>query len=500
MGDLMRPMKNQSIQKTSSRAQQVGKSIVLGITALSFVQLQAKDFNLGNKLQIDKSPPLRQGDLGGYSSIVDKVAPSVVSIVASKRAETGRQPEMEGFPGFPFGGQGGPRSAPRNGPLQQGLGSGVIITSDGYIVTNNHVVEKAEDIQVVLNDGRTKYPATVVGLDPLTDLAILKVEAKNLPPITIGDSSQVKQGDFVLAVGNPFGLNRTVTSGIVSAVGRNNLNIAGYENFIQTDASINPGNSGGALVDNRGNLVGINTAIFSQSGGNVGIGFAIPSNMVESISQQLVSSGRVERGYLGVMMGDLSPQLASAFGLSITDGILINEVMEDSPAEKAGFKAGDVVVKVDGKQVEGMAELRMDVSRLAPDSDVTFTVIRSGKERQLKTTIGRLDDKVASNGSPSKTQPSELLDGVEVATLTTEIRSQLNIGSQVEGVIVTGVASDSEAYQGGLREGDVITEVNRQSVASVNDVKKALHSANGEAVLLRVRDERGSRYLAIQIS
>jgi serine protease Do len=478
----------------------VGTSIVLGIAAIGMVQLQAKDVNLGSKLHIDKSPPHRQGQLGGYSSIVDKVAPSVVSIVASKRAETAQQPGMDMFPGFPFGGQWRPGSTPRNAPLQQGLGSGVIITADGYIVTNNHVVDKAEDVQVVLNDGRTKYPAKVIGSDPQTDLAILKVEADNLPPITIGDSSKVKQGDFVLAVGNPFGLDRTVTSGIVSAMGRNNLNIAGYENFIQTDASINPGNSGGALVDNRGNLIGINTAIFSKTGGNVGIGFAIPSNMVESISKQLANSGHVERGYLGVMLGELSPELAKAFGLDITDGILINEVMDDSPADEAGFKAGDVVVKVDGKPVQGMAELRLDVSRLAPESEVTFTVIRRGRERNLKTTIGRLGNKVASAGSSSGSQQSEFLDGVEVATLNSGIRRQLNIGSQVQGGIVTDIAPDSKAYDSGLRQGDVITQVNRESVASLDDAQKALHSVKRDAVLLQVKNARGSRFLAIQIS
>ncbi len=470
----------------------------LGLGMLALVQLHAAGPEFGNRLHLDDSPPLREGALAGYSAIVDQVAPSVVSIVASKAAEQAPQDLFRDLP-FQFRAPGNARPAPRSQPRQQGLGSGVILTSDGYIVTNNHVVEGAEDIQVVMNDGKAKYPATVVGLDPQSDLAVLKVNATNLPPITLGDSSQVRPGDFVLAIGNPFGLARTVTSGIVSAVGRNNLNIAGYENFIQTDASINPGNSGGALVDNRGHLVGINTAIFSKSGGNVGIGFAIPSKMVGMISEQLVTNGSVERGYLGVMLGELTPDLASAFGIDTEDGILVNDVMANTPAAQAGFEAGDVIVQLDGVPVKGMAELRLDVSRLAPDSTAEFTVMRDGKERVLKATIGRLTPETVAS---ARTAPGGgFLDGVELAELTPSIAQQLGYSSSAKGVVVSGVAPDSLAFEAGLREGDVITQVNRSNVTNIRDAIQAKASLKeGNVVLLKVVSEQGPRFLAVKTS
>ena len=335
------------------------------------------------------------------------IAPSVVSIAVSKKVQAipAAAPDILNDPFFRdfFGGRIDPRQLqpqqPRRQqqPRQQGMGSGVILTSDGYIATNNHVVAGADQIEVTLSGSRKTYDAEVIGADEATDVALLKIDAQQLPAATLGDNSQIRVGDTVLAIGNPFGLSQTVTTGIVSALGRNNLSITDYGNFIQTDASINPGNSGGALIDNKGRVIGINTAIFSRSGGNQGIGFAIPINLAVDIMARLSADGQIERGYLGVMLTNLTPELAKGFGVE-PEGALVNQIMADTPAADAGFEEGDVVVAYDGKPVKNMAELRMRVANTRPNSKVKFDIVRNGESKTLGVKIGLLprSDELAS--------------------------------------------------------------------------------------------------------
>lgn len=468
---------------------------------------------LAPKLDVDPTPPLRSGPLGGYAETVDKVSPSVVSIFTSREAT---QPERFGGGQVPpglfdsplfrdfFGDRGiDPRQfegrAPRSLPDQKGLGSGVILSPDGFILTNNHVVERASDIQVRL-DGGEEYEAEIVATDPASDLAVIKVEASDLPAATIGDSDVLKPGDTVLAIGSPFGLNHTVTHGIVSATGRDNLNITGYEDFIQTDASINPGNSGGALVDNRGRVVGINTAILSRTGGNVGIGFAIPVNMAVEIASELIDNGGVDRGYLGVTLGPLSRELSEALDVD-SKGVLVNEVMPETPASEAGFKAGDVIVAVNGKPVEDVADVRRLVGREKPGSDLTFKVSRGPKKMTLEARIAKMpSDRLA--GSPAEASPDAIeegrLAGVRLAALDESLRQRIGLDATVEGVAVLEVDPGSDAAGAGLEAGMVITEIDRSLVTSPKDAyARAGAVEEGKPTLLRVTDGRGYRFIAI---
>ncbi len=327
-----------------------------------------------NQIQIDESEPLRSGPNAGYAPIVEKVTPSVVSVASARMLRgyardfwTGRVYRQE-------------RSEP------QGLGSGVILTPDGYIVTNHHVVAGADQIIVTLRDSPVEHPARLLGADPATDLALLKIEADDLPAATLGRSQDLKQGDFVLAIGSPFGLDHTVTSGIVSALGRTRLGILnrgqGYENFIQTDAAINPGNSGGALIDNQGRIVGINTAIFSRTGGSVGIGFAIPSEMVLDVIPSLAEEGRMLRGYLGVYMADMDEEFARQLQAPI-EGVLIRGVVRESPAFESGLRPGDIILRADGIEIASLAELRLLLGRKRPGEEVALSIRRQGRPMDI---------------------------------------------------------------------------------------------------------------------
>ena len=484
-------------------------SMVL-VSGAGFILAQSDRLNKSN-ISVDKTPPLRTGPSGGYADVVSRVSPSIVSIFTSRESAPGISssqdlPDLFNSPMFRefFDQRGMQRSVPRKRvprqlPRQQGLGSGVILSEDGYILTNHHVVKDASDIRVKLESGK-EHDAKIVAADPASDLAVIKVEARNLPSATIGDSESLLPGDTVLAIGSPFGLNQTVTSGIVSATGRDNLNIVGYENFIQTDASINPGNSGGALVDNKGRVVGINTAIFSRSGGNVGIGFAIPVNMAVNIAEELISHGEIVRGYLGVTLGELTEQLAEALEVK-EHGVLINDVVEGAPADKAGFKSGDVIVKVNGKGVEDMADVRRMVGQEKPGNEVKFTVNRGREEMVLEAKIGRMpSDALASIGSSGSEQaPIEegALQGVRLGRLDRETRDRLGLGREEEGVVVLDVAPHSKAAEFGLAPGQVITEVNREKVSEPREaIAKAKHR-KGKAVLLRITDGKRNRFLAI---
>jgi serine protease Do len=426
-----------------------------------------------------------------FAPIVKKVLPEVVNISSSKVVKnptgfSGQLPEgMQMDPFFRqfFGDNSGHQfNAPRE-DRERSLGSGVIVSPEGYILTNNHVVADATDIQVTTSD-KHEYQARVVGTDPKTDIALLKINATNLPAITVGDSSKMQVGDMVLAIGDPFGVGETVTSGIVSAMGRTNLGIEDYEDFIQTDAPINPGNSGGALVNDRGELIGINTAILSHgSGGSQGVGFAVPVNLARNVMDQIIKNGKVTRAYLGVSIQEVSPQLAKAFGEAEPRGALVGDVSSGSPAEKSGLQKGDIIVELNGKPIADSNELRMSISMMAPDSTVGLKVLRNGSERDMSVRLGVLPtDQQQASLAPPNTQGA--LEGVTVGNVTDAAVQQLGLPTNTKGVVVTGIDPASPVADSGLRQGDVIQEVNHQPVTNVSNFDRAVHKAGKDPLLL----------------
>jgi serine protease Do len=436
-----------------------------------------------------------------YSPIVKKVTPSVVKITTATKS---RQVAMQGAPGmdnpllrrffgdqFEMPGQGQPMPMPR----QQGLGSGVLISEDGYILTNNHVVDGADQVKVTLPDAR-EFEAKVVGRDPKTDLAVVKVEAKGLPHLELADTERTEVGDVVLAIGNPFGLSQSVTMGIVSATGRGNMGLD-YEDFIQTDAPINPGNSGGALVDTEGRLVGINTMIFSRSGGNMGIGFAVPANLARSVMTSLISDGRVTRGYLGAMIQDVTPALAKEFKLKENSGALIGEVKSGSPASKAGLQAGDIVTEYNGKKVSDSRHFRLRVADTKPGSTVAMKVLRDGTPKSLNVTVRELPGEPALVKASTTKSDDGVLNDVAVGDLDAATRKQFDIPASVKGAVVTQVGPDGAAAEAGLKAGDVILEINRQTVKNADEAVKLTEDVKDKTTLLRVWSNGGSRYVVV---
>ncbi|MDX1810943.1 MAG: DegQ family serine endoprotease [Gammaproteobacteria bacterium] len=371
----------------------------------------------------------------------------------------------------------------------QALGSGVVVDADkGYIITNNHVIDKADEITVTLRDDR-KLNAKLIGRDPDTDIAVIQVDPKNLTAVKLANSDQLRVGDFVVAVGNPFGLGQTVTSGIVSALGRSGLGIEGYEDFIQTDASINPGNSGGALVNLRGELVGINTAILSPNGsGNVGIGFAIPVNLVKDIMEQLVAHGEVKRGRLGVYIQDLTADLARAFNMKQKQGAVISQVMDNSPAEKAGLKAGDVVTSVNGRAVNNTSDLRNYIGLMRVGKKVDLDVVRNGRHLALSAMITEQEQKKQAGETVSPR-----LAGSELAI----IEQDVNYADRKEGIQVVKVQRNSPAWNTGLRKGDVIVSVNRILVRDFEELKLAIRQSR-RSLLLNIRRGDEGLFLLVQ--
>jgi serine protease Do len=423
--------------------------------------------------------------------------PTVVKISASKVVKTQAQQLPEGFEQF-FGNRGGMGGMQKpQSHREGGVGSGVIVSPDGYILTNNHVVEGATDLMVTLPD-RREFKAKIIGTDAQTDVALLKIDASNLPSITVGDSSKLQIGDEVLAIGNPYGIGQTVTMGIVSAVGRTtNLGIEEYENFIQTDAAINPGNSGGALVNDRGELIGINTAILAPgSGGNQGIGFAVPVNLARQVMDQIATHGTVTRSYLGVTIQPVTPALAKALGLSSPEGALVSDVQADTPGQKAGLKSGDVIREIDGKKIVESNELRMAVSMMEPGQSVKLKVFRDGSTIDLSANVGALPgQKLAKAGNDGDATEKSML-GISVEELTAQDARELRLPVATKGVVVTDVDPDSKAAEAGLRKGDVIQQVNRMPVANAEDFAKAVKHSNGESVLL-VNREGNKIFLAV---
>jgi serine protease Do len=365
-----------------------------------------------------------------------------------------------------------------------GLGSGVIISPDGYILTNNHVVDGATQLTVTLPD-RREFKAKVIGTDAKTDIALVKIDATGLPAITVGNSSKLQVGDAVLAIGNPYGVGQTVTMGIVSATRRTGLGIEDYEDFIQTDAPINPGNSGGALVNDRGELVGINTAILAEgSGGNQGIGFAVPINLARTVMDQLANNGHVNRSYLGVTIQEVSPAIAKAVGLNGPEGALVSSVSADSPAAKAGLQTGDVILAMNGDSIAESNQLRMQVSMMTPDQSVKLKVFRNGDIRDVTVQLAPLPGEKVERAGLQKDHSEEALQGVSVEDMDAQTARQLGLPASTKGAVVTNVDPSSPAASAGLREGDVIEQANRQPVANSDDLAQALKKSNGESLLL----------------
>ncbi|MEK7236517.1 MAG: DegQ family serine endoprotease [Nitrospirota bacterium] len=438
----------------------------------------------------------------GFTEVAKAVTPAVVNITTvtvEKMADSRGVPDelrerMEEF----FGGPGGP-SGPRGfrgpqGPGEPrerrggGQGSGVIVSPDGYILTNNHVIDGARTVTITLPDKR-EFTGKIVGADPKTDLAVVKIDGQNLPTVSWGDATKLQVGEYVLAVGNPFGLNSTVTLGIVSALGRGRMGITQYEDFIQTDAAINPGNSGGALVNTKGELVGINTAIFSQTGGYQGVGFAVPTSMSKPIYESLVKHGKVVRGFLGVSIQDLSQDLAKSFGLKDAKGALVSDVKDDGPAGQAGLKQGDIVTAYQSAPVEDAVSLQRQVTKTAVGTKVMVRVIRDGHEKDVIVTIGEQPD-TTKIAKAETGETDYAFAGVAVQDLDRDTAKEL--GVKGKGVVVTAVEQDSGAEKAGVMRGDVIREINRQPVKSVKDFEKVSSGLKkGEQVLILI-DRRGN--------
>jgi serine protease Do len=454
----------------------------------------------------------------GYSAVVKQVVPAVVNISSTKIVKTqangeGLNPE-DFFRQF-FGGEDGPsaqipgggqsnRSRRFNVPAPQdqrekGVGSGVIVSSNGYILTNNHVVDGASEVTVTLHDKR-EFKARVVGTDPRTDIAVIKIEGTSFPTLTLADSSKVEVGDVVLAIGDPFGVGQTVTQGIVSATGRNGLGIEDLEDFIQTDAAINPGNSGGALVDDEGHLIAINTAIVGGSGGNVGIGFAVPINMAKHDMDSILAHGKVDRGYLGVHIGNVTPALAKTFHTA-AGGALINDVTPNGPAANAGLKRGDIVTALNGQPINDSPQFQQRIGTMDPNTKITLKVTRDGKSMDVQVVLGEFpsDNVRASNEAPSSgNAETAAIQGVTVENLTPEIAQQLKLSPATKGVVVDKVNPSSNAAEANLQQGDVILEVNRQAVTNTQEFNRAMSSAQKDnPVLLLVNRGGVTAYVAI---
>jgi len=433
-------------------------------SAGSFAQLPAK---------VGETP------VPSLAPMIKKASPAVVNIAVKVNVPTQRNPLFDDpfFRRF--------FDVPEQGPRQrqaQAAGSGVIVDAKkGYVITNAHVVENAAEVSVTLFDNRT-FKAEVVGSDKGSDIAVLKITGANLTDMPFADSSKTEVGDFVVAIGNPFGLQHTVTSGIISGLGRANINPDAYEDFIQTDAAINPGNSGGALVNLGGELVGINSAILSGSGGNIGIGFAIPSNMAKSVMEQLIQFGKVKRGRLGVAIGPLSPEIAESLGLKNgTNGALVSQVLEDSPAEKAGIKAGDVITAVNGKALKSDTELRNTIGLMRVGDKANLTLLRDGKEMRLTATVGEAE----AAAEAAAEDLHEALEGAELAD-----------ADRNGGVLVVSVAPNSPAAQRGLRANDVILGVSRSRIANLAQLREA--TKNASAFTLTIRRGNATLVLVIQ--
>lgn len=445
-----------------------------------------------------KSPLIRNGNLPSFADLVEVLKPSVVNI--STTSVVKQRGFFQQAPKSPYGGQKDPfedffkKFFGGNNPQlkefkRKGLGSGFIISQDGYVVTNNHVIERAEDIKVILEDG-TEFKAEVIGKDAKTDLAVLKIEAEyDFSAVEIGNSEQLRIGDWVMAIGNPFGLGYTVTSGIISAKGRS-LGLGAYDDFIQTDAPLNPGNSGGPLFNLNGEVIGVNTAISARG---QGIGFAIPINLASNVINQLKDSGKVVRGWLGVIIQEITPELAEGMGLEGTNGALIADVSPDSPADKAGLESGDVVIKFNNQPIEEFADLTRFVGAAKPDSDVNLTIIRDGKEKVLNVHLGELKDIKKAAAEPEENTDSKI--GLNIKEITPELAKKYNL-ERDSGVILFNVKRGTKAYDAGFRTGDIITNIDKTEISSIDDYNSAIENVvKGKLALFLVKRGQNSLYI-----
>ena len=459
----------------------------------------------GPAIQVETTPVNRGARLGtSFAPVVKKAAPSVVNIYSTHIVHI--RPMRNPFFADPFFRQFLGNQLPDDGRertrREQSLGSGVIVSPDGYILTANHVVDGADEIEVAIADNKKEFTARVIGTDPLTDVAVLKIDAKGLPAITLGDSDQLEVGDIVLAIGNPFRVGQTVTMGIVSALGRSGFNFNGdrrshIQDFIQTDAAINQGNSGGALVDAEGRLIGINTAVISPNGLNLGIGFAVPINMARRVMEHLISGGKVTRGDLPILLQDITPGLAKSFDLPDQNGALVSDIFPNTPAEKAGIKPGDVIVGFNGKDITDMNSFQLAVSECAPGSPATVKLLRNGRPETVTVTLTELPVDVEQSGNDQKKPGSgnsmiDALDGVTVADLEPEVRRQLGVPPGVRGALVPNVEQASNSADAGLQRGDVIIEINRQPVSNSSDAVKLGRQAKGDQILLKIWRRQGN--------
>lgn len=467
----------------------LGAAVIIGFGAASI-----------DRPVVAEISPLTQENavpVAGFADMVERVAPAVVSVRVVQEVQTVAN---EGFPGFPPGHplerffrgmpRGGEGGEPQRAPARQAQGSGFVISSDGYIVTNNHVVEDGTKISVVFNDGR-EADATVVGLDEKTDLALLKVDVdEDLPHVAFKETDNLRVGDWVVAVGNPFGLGGTVTTGIVSARGRD-IGAGPYDDFIQIDASINQGNSGGPTFDLAGNVVGVNTAIFSPNGGNIGIGFAIPASVAADVVAELKENGHVERGWLGVAIQPVGPEIAESLGLEQDEGALIAEVMPGSPAEAGGLSRGDVIRAIDGREMETPKDVSRTVASFDAGDDVTFDLWRDGKSRSIEVVIGAYPKEGQQVAAVEQPNAEKMLEGLGLA-----------LAESPAGVVIRGVNPSSEAAEKGLRPGDVIVEVGGHTIDHVSDVVddlEAARKADRKSVLVLVRSDAGQRFVALSL-
>jgi serine protease Do len=488
---------NRFISLPSSRFLALALGLVLGAAGVAIAHTTLNSMS-NNPPATLKLADVHEGPgKTSFAPIVKTVLPSVVNISSSKvvhaREESAEQMPMDPFFRQFFGG--GPEghfNTPKD-RKEKALGSGVIVSPEGYILTNNHVVDGATDVRVTLSDKR-EFQARIVGTDPKTDVAVLKIEGGNLAPITIGDSSKAEVGDVALAIGDPFGVGQTVTKGIISATGRGNLGIEDYEDFLQTDAPINPGNSGGALVNDRGELIGINTAIITHgSGGSQGIGFAVPVNLARNVMNQILKNGKVTRAYLGILPQDVTPTMAKAFGEKDAKGIVVGDVTPSSPAQEGGVQRGDIILEMNGKPVADSNQLRMTISMMQPGTAVTLKLVRNGSPREMTVKLAEMPTETAKVKAGDE-GVEKALDGVEVSNLNPQIAEQLNLPPSTTGVVVTDVDPSSKMADAGLQKGDVIQEVNHQTLKNVSEFQRALRKSGSDPLLLV---NRGGRTLFI---